>query len=118
MGLDHKNAPKVKWLLKVLSTLRPDHYFFAKDYRYQGSESHSQQFIHLSKEDTIPEDFFTGLPAGRSKAKAPKIGSRNSVFKIKSAEFKIGNINGAGAPGGLQIIQEVGQLYLSDSSQA
>ena len=90
MGLDHKNAPKVKWLLKVLSTLKPDHNFFAKDYRYQGSESNIQQIIHLCKEDTIPEDFFTGLPVGRSKAKASKIGSRNSVFKFKGSEFKIG----------------------------
>ena len=100
MGIDHKNAPKVKWLLKVLSTLRPDHYFFAKDYRYEGSNNNSQQFIHLNKEDTIPEDFFTGLPAGKSKAKAPKIGSRNSVFKIKGVEFKIGNVDGVGVPGG------------------
>ena len=31
-GIDQQNAPDVRWLLSVLSTLNPGHAFFASDY--------------------------------------------------------------------------------------
>ena len=55
-GIDQQNAPDVRWLLAVLSTLNPKHRFFASDY-----EPPAQLYWSSSAEE-MQVNLFQGLP--------------------------------------------------------
>ena len=55
-GIDQQNAPDVRWLLAVLSTLDPGHAFFASDYEPPA------QMLQYQNEEMQMADLFQGLP--------------------------------------------------------
>jgi hypothetical protein len=73
MGLARDNAPKVSWLLAVLSTLHSRHAFFAKGYV-------PPKQIKEAKRIDNSDGFFTGLP--------PKQVLSKSIFRLNT-DFRL-----------------------------
>ena len=77
LGDCSKQRPNKGWLLKVLSTLKPEHYFFAKAYM-PAPRPRKREAKKLDNTD----DFFSGLPARHRYTKV----SRRTVNMLLSKQ--------------------------------
>ena len=68
MGFDAKHEADLEWLLVVLSTLNPNHRYFAKDYVPSLQETRKNPIATISHKnfeeefDLADEEFFKDLP--------------------------------------------------------
>lgn len=69
MGFDSKHEADLEWLLIVLSTLNPEHRYFAKDYIPTLQETRKNPIPIINRDDYIDdevdladEEFFKDLP--------------------------------------------------------
>ena len=78
---NHK--PDVDWLLKLISTLDPEHFIFGKDYMPNKNEllkKHYGQFVMADK------NFFEGLP--RVMTNPRKIPKRSFMKRVYTAQLR------------------------------
>jgi hypothetical protein len=68
-GIDETHFPEKRWLIEVISTLKPDDEIFRKDYLPPSTKKNVEE----QKTIQVPKDFLKDLPESKSKVKRRRL---------------------------------------------